>query len=380
MLMGSQSPPIWYDGGMTPTTPATILAIDDHEDNLFLLESLLEGKGFRVLTALNGPDGLAIARAERPDLILLDLAMPGMDGFEVLERLRQDRLTSRIPVIVLTANYREAAMVERGLELGATEYLTKPIQMDELVVRLKSALRLAAVEQELERLRNDFAAMLVHDMRAPLDGIRLTLSVLRRQEQLETPRWRMMDDALGALEDVGRLMEDLLHANRLEDASFAAKVHPLALSALLERSLRTLRPLAEERGLALEVAPTEHLPMVMADPALLKRVVDNLLGNALKFTETGAIRVTAEREGDVVRVSVTDTGPGIPAEARARIFDRYFHLERRKRTHQGSFGLGLAFCAQATSAMGGAIGVESNEGQGSTFWFTLPVAPAKGAM
>jgi signal transduction histidine kinase len=363
-----------------PTTPepapsGTILAIDDHEDNLFLLETLLAGKGFRVRTALDGPAGLAIAKSERPDLILLDLAMPGMDGFEVLERLRQDVATQRIPVIVLTANYREAAMVERGLALGATEYLTKPIQMDELVVRLRSALRLTTVERELERLRRDFASMLVHDMRAPLDAIRLTMGVLRRQEEAASSRWRMMDDAMGALEDVSRLMDDLLHANRLEDEGFTAKNHPLALSALFERSLRSLRPLAEERGLALAVAPTNALPMVMADPTLLKRVIDNLLGNALKFTEQGSIRLGAVREGDVVRVTVSDTGPGIPAEAQARIFDRYYHLERRAQTRQGSFGLGLAFCARAVAAMHGTIGVTSQEGLGSEFSFTLPIAP-----
>lgn len=368
-----------------PNEPAaapggTILAIDDHEDNLFLLEALLQGKGFRVRTALDGPTGLALAKAERPDLILLDLAMPIMDGFEVLERLRQDVATQRIPVIVLTANYREAAMVERGLALGATEYLTKPIQMDELVVRLRSALRLTTVERELERLRRDFASMLVHDMRAPLDAIRLTMGVLRRQEEDASPRWRMMDDAMGALEDVNRLMDDLLHANRLEDEGFAATLQPLALSGLFDRSARALRPLADERGLALEVAPADALPMVMADPTLLKRVIDNLLGNALKFTEHGSIRLGATREGDVVRVSVSDTGPGIPAEAVSRIFDRYYHLERRKQTRQGSFGLGLAFCARAVAAMHGTIGVTSEEGAGSEFSFTLPVAaePSRG--
>jgi two-component system CheB/CheR fusion protein len=142
----------------------------------------------------------------------------------------------------------------------------------------------------------------------------------------------------------------------------------------LERSLRSLRPLAEERGLALEVGPMNQLPLVMADPALLKRVVDNLLGNALKFTEQGGITLMAEVMGDAVRVSIADTGPGIPAEARARIFDRYYHIERRKQTRQGSFGLGLAFCAQAVAALGGTISVTSEEGQGSTFVFTLPVA------
>jgi signal transduction histidine kinase len=216
--------------------------------------------------------------------------------------------------------------------------------------------------------------MLVHDMRAPLDGIKLTLGVLRRQEQLGTPRWELMDQALGSLEDVHRLMDELLHANRLEDETFQPGAHPLALGALLERSLRTFRPMAEERGLALLVAGMDELPPVMADTAVLKRVLDNLIGNALKFTEAGSVRVSAERAGGALKVMIADTGPGIPADARARVFDRYYHVERRKTNRQGGFGLGLAFCEKAVAAMGGRIGVDERPGGGSIFWFTLPEA------
>lgn len=351
---------------------ATILAIDDNEDNLALLDSLLSSKGFSVSTASDGPAGIALALARRPDLILLDLAMPGMDGFAVLERLRKEVLTARTPVIVLTANYREANMVERGLALGATEYLTKPIQHEELVVRIRSALRLATAEREIERLRRDFASMLVHDMRGPLDGIRLTLGVLRRHEPLDSPRWALLDSSLGSLEGLGRLMDDLLHANRLEDEGFVPQSHPLTLSALIERSIRDLRPVAEESRLTLVAETAGELPLVMADPALLKRVLDNLVGNAIKFTEVGTVSVGATLAGDMVRVTVTDTGQGIPRAALARIFDRYYHLERRSEARQGGFGLGLAFCERAVMAMGGRIGADSEEGQGSTFWFTLP--------
>lgn len=359
----------------TARATATILAVDDQDDNLALLDGILSSKGFTVLTAPDGPTGLALAQARRPDLILLDLAMPGMDGFEVLEKLRQDRATARIPVIILTANYREAAMVERGLELGATEYLTKPIQMDELVVRLRSALRLAAAERELARLRQDFASMLVHDMRAPLDGIRLALGVLWRQEAHESPKWALLDNALGAVEDLGTLVDDLLQANRLEDEGFEPKVGKIALAPLVERSLTVLRPLAASRELALTADVPADLPMVMADPALTKRVIDNLVSNATKFTDHGEVAIAARADGAVVRVEVRDTGPGIPDDVKARIFDRYFHLEQRKANRQGGFGLGLAFCERAVTAMGGTIGVRDAEGGGAVFTFTLPIAP-----
>jgi signal transduction histidine kinase len=358
-----------------PGPAATILAIDDQEDNLALLDAFLGTKGYEVLTAPDGPRGLALAKERAPALILLDLAMPGMDGFEVLGRLRDDRATAGIPVIILTANLREPAMVERGLALGATEYLTKPIRMEELEVRLRSALRLAAAEREVERLRRDFASMLVHDMRAPLDGIRLALGVLRRQEEPGTPRRSLMDDAYGAVDELGALVDDLLQASRLEEEGFRPESRPTALGPLLERGAALARPLAQARGLALAAEIPADLPAVVADPALTKRVVDNLLGNAVKFTPEGAVSLAARAEPGLVRVEVRDSGPGVPDELKGRVFDRYFHLERRKEGREGGFGLGLAFCERAVTAMGGEIGIADAEGGGAAFWFTVPTAP-----
>lgn len=357
---------------------ATILVIDDHEDNLALLEQLLSSRGFGVLTALDGATGLALAQGRRPDLILLDLAMPGMDGFEVLARLRADRTTARIPVIILTANFRDPHMIDKGLSLGATEYLTKPIQTEELVVRLKGALRLAEVERQLEALRRDFASMLVHDMRAPLEGVRLVLATLKQQETAESSKRELLGDALVALENVGELMDELLQANRLEDEGFSASLKPVAVAEVADKSLRALRPVAELRGLGLRTQDLEGLPRVLADGALLKRVFDNLVSNALKFTQEGEIRVEGSVQEDQIRVAIRDTGPGIPQADIGRIFDRYFHIARRQQSRYGSLGLGLAFCERAVAAMGGKIGVYSEEGRGSEFWFTLPLVEREG--
>lgn len=356
------------------TVPALILAIDDQEDNLALLRVILASRGYGVLTAADGPAGLALARERRPDLILLDLAMPGMDGFEVLVRLRGDRELGRLPVIILTAAGRDAATVERGLALGATEYLTKPIQMDELAVRIASALRLAAAEQELAQLRHDFATMLVHDMRAPLDGLQLALGVLRRQEPEPSPRAELLAAAVEAIADLGGLVDGLLHANRLEDEGFRPDLAPVALAPLVARRLTLLRPLAAAKDLALTTDLPADLPPVLADPALLARVIDNLVGNAVKFTDAGTIALTAAATPEAVRLAVRDTGPGIPDAVKARIFDRYFHVARRRESHQGGFGLGLAFCERAVAAMGGTITVQDAPGGGAVFTITLPPA------
>lgn len=363
----------------TPPSAATILVIDDQEDNLVLLDTVLSSRGFAVRTADGGAAGLALALAEPPDLILLDLAMPEMDGFEVLARLRQDRRTHRIPVIILTANYRDADMVERGLSLGATEYLTKPLQMEELIVRLRSALKLSATERELARLRRDFASMLVHDMRSPLEGIRLALSALKRQEDPSSNRLDLYEHALTALAGVGSLMDDLLQANRLEEEGFTPNTQPVVLGELLDISLKILGPIADARELSLVVERCDDLPPVLADPGLLRRVIDNLISNAIKFTDTGEVRISARQDGERLRVGIRDTGCGIPAEALSRVFDRYYHLARRQAHQQNSFGLGLAVCQRAIDAMQGEIGATSEEGHGSEFWFTLPLAPVEAA-
>jgi signal transduction histidine kinase len=351
-----------------------ILVVDDQDDNVALLDAILDARGFQVLPAYDGPTGLSIAAESHPDLILLDLAMPGMDGFEVLERLRRNPRTARIPVIILTANRKEAAMVAKGLELGASEYLTKPIQMDELVVRIRNTLRLASAERELEKLRRDFASMLVHDMRAPLDGIRLTLGVLRRQEDESSARHAMLQNALTAVEEVASLVDDLLESNRLEEEGFTPDTQPVDLSLLVKRSLTVLRPLATSRGIALSAAVPMEMPMVAADPALLKRVVDNLLSNALKFTSEGAVQVAAQHRGQQVFVEVHDTGPGIPDAMKPTIFGRYAQLEGASSERRQGYGLGLAFCDRAVRAMGGEIAVRDAAGGGSVFHFALPLA------
>jgi signal transduction histidine kinase len=349
-----------------PMQAATILAIDDQDDNLALLEALLQPLVTTIYTALDGPTGLALARQHKPDLILLDLMMPGMDGFEVLERLRQDPATRPIPVIVLTANFRDSESVARGFELGATEYLTKPIQLDELVVRIRSMVRLATAERELARLRRDFASMLVHDMRAPLDGVRLVLRTLERQDPAHA---ELLGLALDGLGEVGQLIEDLLEVNRLEDEGFKAQLGPVAPRAVMAEALAAVKPVADARGLALALEAGE-VPAVQADPRLLRRTLDNLLANALKFTEAGGVAVSARREGDAVVLAVADTGPGIAPEALPRIFDRYY-------TGGGSYGLGLAFCQKAVEAMGGRITAQSQPGQGTTFSIQLSVVPAE---
>lgn len=350
---------------------ARILVIDDQEDNLALMEATLGARGFRVKLAQSGASGLAMVREEQPDIILLDLAMPEMDGFEVLQALQAEPLHRRIPVVILTANLREAPMVEKGLQLGATEYLTKPIQMDELVVRLRSVLRLAIAERELERMRRDFASMLVHDMRAPLDGIRLSLSVLKRQEPEANARQAMIEHAIAAADEVGGLIDNLLQTNQLDEEGFKPDFRAIQVSELIKRCLLVMRPVALAHQINLVTEVPESLPAVEADLDLARRVLENLLANAIKFSDRGEVTISTAASAGSVAISVQDQGPGIPDELKGQIFNRYFRLSSTDRELRRGFGLGLAFCERAVTAMGGTIWVEDAPSGGSIFTFTL---------
>lgn len=350
-----------------------VLVVDDHDDNLILLKMVLEARGLGCLTATDGLQGLTVAQAERPDLILLDLEMPIMDGFAMLEALKADTRTRDIPVIILTATYLQPLSVERGLGLGADEYLTKPINTEELLVRIRSVIRTRKAERDLQQLRQDLASMLVHDLRSPLEGIGIALNLILTQNLPETDAKQLVGMARDQILGLSRMVEELVEFHRVE-SGMAVAPEPLPPRTLLEDLVAETRLLAQDKGLALDLELGADVPLIMADPRIIKRVLANLVSNALKFTVEGSVTLRACLQDDLVRFEVSDTGPGIPPDELERIFDKYFHIRRRKERPEHGFGLGLAFCKFAVEEHGGKIGVLSQEGSGSTFWFSLPLA------
>ncbi|MBM3270012.1 MAG: hybrid sensor histidine kinase/response regulator [Candidatus Sericytochromatia bacterium] len=346
-----------------------VLAIDDNEDNLALLEGVLDSCDLTL--AGSGPAGLEIARSSHPDLILLDIQMPGMDGFSVLQALRADDRTARIPVVLLTAAYRDAESIARGLELGAAEYLTKPIQAEELRVRVGAVLRSTASERELARLRRDFSSMLLHDLRTPLESVRLAVSLLGGQAP-EDRRKELVAMANGGLIEVVDLVEGLIEGYRLDEGELVLDRRDVNISQLAAAIVSRFALIAKQRQMRIlpEIAPPDL--RAYADERILRRVLNNLVGNALKYAEPGDIRVRAVIEGRRLKVEVIDSGPGMEPEVRDRAFDRFFHQGRRRDKHQGGFGLGLAFCKQAVEAHGGEIGIDSAQGRGTRVWLFLP--------
>ncbi len=366
-----------------------ILVVDDTEDNLDLLEFALKRKPVRMLRAASGKECLRIAKEAKPDVIILDIQMPEMDGFETLKHLRNSTITAKIPVIFLTAQRKDPESIEQGLLLGAEEYLTKPIDTDELLVRTKTLVRLKRAESELERTKADFTAMLVHDLRSPLAGIRDVISFLRelegKNDRLSADHFALLKASHQSADKMLRLISDLLDLSKYEAGNITLQRIPVSICDVAQRSIHQIDFQFKQKGIVLDLVCAGDLPNVLADPDKLDQVFMNLMSNALKFTPKGGkvtvdIHRTEMKNGQdptaapMLEVMVKDSGPGIAKEDQAQLFERYKQATMAKKSHPKGTGLGLAICKLIVDAHGGTIGVDSKIGEYTAFFFTIPIA------
>jgi len=361
---------------------ASILVVDDTPANLQVLVGLLKERGHRVRPVLEGRLALRAARAEVPDLILLDINMPDMNGFEVCEQLKADPKLADTPVIFISGNTETVDKV-RAFSVGGVDYVTKPFQMAEVEARVATHLELRRKRRELqeslealrrlETLRDSLVHMVVHDLRSPLAAISACLEVIKwdAEEQHRQELAADVETALHATRTIIRLVNSVLDVSKMEGAEMRLRLVPADIAAVARESVDELESLVGTRQLVREWP--EDPVMAIVDRDVVSRVLQNLLGNALKFTPaTGAITVEVEANDDMVRVAVSDTGPGIPREYRERVFEKFGQVDAVLRGQRFSTGLGLTFCRLAVEAHGGRIGVDSEVGRGSTFWFVLP--------
>jgi len=391
------------DGGSTAAktradaTPAaapiellgTVLAVDDEPANLDLISRRLAALGCEVLRANNGEQALALAAERPPDLVLLDVMMPGIDGWETCRRLKADERTSSIPVIFVTARDR-ADDLARGFEVGGVDYVSKPFEPAELASRVRSALytkrlqdQLRASNEELrkvERSRQELIGMLGHDIRNLANSVVAFLQLVG-MGQLDPSRPEFAE-LLGLSEsnvtELLRMVNALLDVYKLEEGRLEAVPQLVRLDELVRKSIAQITPEARSKQIAMTSEVGDAV--VYVDDGLIVRVITNLLANAVKHTPSGgAVTVStngAREAGDFVRVRIADTGPGIPAEDAPYVFDRFYQGQGRSR---GGVGLGLAFCKLAVALHGGDI-VVANPGQpGATLELTLPTATERTA-
>ena len=342
-----------------------ILIVDDTPANVLLLDRMLTEKGYKTRTFRSGRLALDAARIEPPDLILLDIAMPEMDGFEVCRQLKADTVLKEIPVIFISALHETIDKV-KAFQVGGVDYVTKPFQFEEVYARVQTHLQL----RRLEKLRDDLTHMVFHDLRNPLSVVFGFLDILDREaKELSSSARTFLPLARLCAEEILDMTGSILDVSKIEAGEMKLQNQTCDLVALIRATVATANPHSASRTITL-IEP-ESFPAVMADPGLIRRVIQNLLGNALKHTHAGGdVRIDVTSSGGDARVAVTDAGSGIAPEYHERIFDKFSQLDDGN-TSMGS-GLGLTFCKLAVEAHGGRIGVESKVGKGSTFWFTLP--------
>ena len=371
---------------MTETTEGqdkgNILVVDDTPANLRLLTGMLKDEGYRVRPAPSGRLALQAAAKDPPDLILLDINMPEMDGYEVCEKLKADETLAGIPVIFISA-LTETMDKVKAFQSGGVDYVTKPFQFEEVQARVEAHLNLFRLKKEveyqyqalkeLEKLRDSLTHMIVHDLRSPLTGILSSLQLIQMmaKDRLEAEEMEDVKRAVQATRVLVDMVSALLDVNRMESGEMPLNLKDTDLGKLAVAALETLGGLTKDRDVGFDEASDPVKASV--DQDLMRRVMANLVGNAVKFTPAGGsvkLRVLARDGG--FRGEVRDTGPGIPDAFREKIFEKFGQVEAREQKEKHSTGLGLTFCKLAVEAHGGTIGVDSEMGAGSTFWFEVP--------
>jgi signal transduction histidine kinase len=349
-----------------------VLVVDDDAHNRMGYGEILRDAGYLVREAPDGSSCLSEVAAHPPSLILLDVSMPGIDGFEVLRRLR-DGVHRDIPVILLTGKRLDPESIGSGLELGAEEYLPKPVRPGELRARVRALLKLAQARHELEAFKRDQTAMLVHDLKQPLAIISLRAEFIA-DEGAHAEMVQSAHAIRHACRQMEQLINTVLELSRVDAGQLTLCRSSVPILDLVFEVTEQLSDLAARREIALNVHATHALPAVPLDRPKVIQVLQNLIGNALKFTPPGGqIDVRVARMPGAVMVAVEDSGPGLTEADVGALFDRW--RQTKEGRAKGGSGLGLAIARAIVEAHGGHIGARArSDGQhGACFWLSLPL-------
>ena len=398
-----------------------VLVVEDNPDmNRFVAETL--EADYRVERALDGKAGLVKTRELRPDLIVSDIMMPEMSGDQLVREVRRDATLDATPILLLTAKADEDLRIEL-LREGAQDYVMKPFDADELrararnlviVKRARDALQRALESQthDLERLaeevtqrtlelqttldamrvakdhaerasqlKSDFLGMVSHELRTPLSTLMLQLERMRLdEERLGSDERHLIDRMSVQASRLHDLIESLLEHARIQAGRLPVRIEPVDVPALVTECISELRPHAEAKQLKLETHVETEVGEIRSDGRLVRLILMNLAGNAVKFTDDGSVRVEVRREGGDLVLRVSDTGPGIPRHEHEKVFEPFRQLGQPRHKHLAGVGLGLSLVRDMTGALGGTVAMDSTVGHGTIFTVRIPLVTMRGGV
>ena len=373
----------------------TVLIVDDEPTNIKLIKAFLMREGYQLLTALSGEEALTLAEETVPDLVLLDVMMPGLDGFEVCERLKQKQAFKDVPVIMVTA-LKEREHKVKAMNVGADDFICKPLDGTELLVRVKSLLRIKSYRddlmksyqeisqkneklRELEKVKESLTHMIIHDLNNSFMVISGNLQLMELEvDASQASMKNYLKRCTMATDDVEDMVRGLLDIHKMEEGKLILENKEIDLDALIKATLESLDQIAKQNKIDLKFLKKADQTRISGDWGILKRVIGNLLNNAFRHTPDGGsveVEISPARENRSICLSVKDTGDGLPQEYHEKIFEKFEQVNLKNAgIRKGSAGLGLSFCKMAIEAHQGKIWVESDgEGKGCTFRIALPV-------
>jgi signal transduction histidine kinase len=375
-----------------------ILVVDDVEENTYIVSTILKSAGYTPIVANSGKQAIVLAEQQHPDLMLLDINMPEMNGYEVCKYFKEHESIAEIPVVFLTV-HADAESITKAFDVGAVDYLTKPFKKAELLarVRVHIALRqaletLAHQNEKLQRLndeKNEFLGIAAHDLKNPLSTIRSMAQLIVKRKEVEVSE-EELDDMSHQIETFSNFMfeiiTNLLDVNKIENGKLTLQMMPVELLMSLDNVVSRYQLAAKKKNITLNFETTAENPHIYGDPTLTIQVLDNIVSNAVKYSPHDKqvwVRLKEDTANKRVSVEVQDEGPGFSEEDKKKLFGKFARLSAKPTGGEHSTGLGLSIVKRSAEAMGANIRCESELGKGAMFVIDFPdasTAPSEEAM
>ena len=366
-----------------------ILVVDDVEENTYIVSTILKSAGYTPFVANSGKQAIQIAETQHPDLVLLDINMPEMNGYEVCKYFKEHEPIADIPIVFLTV-HADAESIAKAFDTGAVDYLTKPFKKAELLARVKVHLALRQAQELLEdqneslkRLndeKNEFLGIAAHDLKNPLNSIRGIAQMVRKRKEIELADDEV-DDMVHQIETSSNFMfeiiTNLLDVNKIENGKLVIQPSSVDLVLSLGAVTDRYQAPAAKKNIALHVELPDDDTQIYADPTLTIQVLDNIVSNAVKYSPQGKnvwVTVSCDAVQHRVRVAVKDEGPGFSEEDKKKLFGKFARLSAKPTGGEHSTGLGLSIVKRLAEAMDASIWCESELGKGATFIIEFPDA------